>query len=106
MALDNETASLIFSGLGHDRRLEIFRFLVRAGYEGITPGKIKEHASISASTLSFHLKILKAMNLVHVSREGRTLVYRANFVLINEAMAYLLANCCEGAPTDAMGFLN
>ena len=100
MSLNNDRAALVFSGLGHDRRLEIFRLLVQAGFDGATPGKIKDRASISASTLSFHLRILKEIDLVQVTREGRTLVYRANFSLINEAMAYLLANCCQGSLAD------
>jgi len=37
-------------------------------------------------------------------RQGRNLIYRASFTTMNDLLAYLTENCCEGAAcstTDA-----
>lgn len=78
-------------------RLQVFRALVVAGAEGLTPGTIAQALSIPANTLSFHLKELGHAGLVVSDRAGRHLIYRAEFERMNALIAYLTENCCEGA---------
>ncbi|MBL10155.1 MAG: transcriptional regulator [Acidiferrobacteraceae bacterium] len=96
MSLNTKKAVEVFAGLAHDRRLEIFRHLVRAGYNGASPSAIQEELTVSASTLSFHLKNLRSTDLISVKREGRKLIYCANFDLMDETIGYLVKNCCTG----------
>jgi DNA-binding transcriptional ArsR family regulator len=96
MGLNTSKAVGVLSSLAHDRRLEIFRHLVQAGYEGSTPGAIQKQLLLSPSTLSFHLKSLKNIDLIQVQRDGRSLIYNVNFQLMNETIGYLLENCCSG----------
>jgi ArsR family transcriptional regulator len=84
------------SALAQDSRLEIFRFLVQAGKNGVPAGKIGERLDLPASTLSFHLNQLKQAGLILCRRESRTLFYSANYDSMNELMAYLTENCCQG----------
>lgn len=85
------------SALAHPIRLQVFRALVVSGPRGLTPGVMQEGLGVPASTLSFHLKELVHSGLVQVQRDSRSLIYRAAYEGMNELMAYLSANCCEGA---------
>lgn len=84
------------AALAQTSRLEIFRALVLAGLDGLTPGVMSERLGVAANTLSFHLKELMQANLVSQQRMGRHLIYRAEFEHMNEVLAYLTQNCCQG----------
>ncbi|MDA8446018.1 ArsR/SmtB family transcription factor [Paracidovorax valerianellae] len=79
-------------------RLRVFRALVVAGQEGLTPGAIAERLEIAPNALSFHLKELTHAGLVSQERQGRNLIYRAAYPAMEELLAYLTENCCQGAP--------
>jgi ArsR family transcriptional regulator, arsenate/arsenite/antimonite-responsive transcriptional repressor len=84
--------------LAQDSRLAIFRALVQAGPDGMAAGKISELVGISPSSVSFHMKELLNANLVSWRSEGRFVIYSANFVAMNELVAFLTKNCCGGEP--------
>lgn len=84
-------------------RLRVFRALVVAGPEGMTPGTLTEALSVPATSLSFHLKELTNAGLVSQERQGRNLIYRASFDRMNGLMAYLTENCCQGNPCAVDG---
>lgn len=84
------------AALAQEHRLKIFRALVVAGAQGLTPGVMAEGAGLPSATLSFHLKELMHAGLVTQERLGRNLVYRAAFAQMNELLAYLTDNCCQG----------
>jgi ArsR family transcriptional regulator, arsenate/arsenite/antimonite-responsive transcriptional repressor len=94
------TAVSALSALAQESRLEVFRFLVQAGKNGVPAGKIGERLDLPASTLSFHLNQLKQAGLILCRREGRTLFYSANYDSMNDLMAYLTENCCQGQVDD------
>ncbi|MEJ6001238.1 ArsR/SmtB family transcription factor [Paucibacter soli] len=84
------------AALAHSHRLKVFRLLVVAGQEGLTPGALAEALALPGATLSFHLKELAHAGLVSQERIGRNLVYRAAFEQMNGLLAYLTDNCCQG----------
>ena len=84
-------------------RLRVFRALVVAGPEGLTPGALSEALAIPATGLSFHLKELTHAGLVAPERQGRNLIYRASFDQMSDLLAYLTANCCQGQTCVAEG---
>ena len=84
------------AALAQPLRLKVFRALVVAGPRGLTPGAMSEGAGVPSATLSFHLKELMASGLVTQQRDGRFLIYRADFECMNGLLAYLTENCCEG----------
>ncbi len=90
-----ETVSIL-SALAQETRLDIFRLLVRAGNEGLAAGVIGQTLGIPAATLSFHLKELKHAGTVVCRREGRSLIYNANFATMNALLNFLTENCCQG----------
>ncbi|MGB6242097.1 MAG: metalloregulator ArsR/SmtB family transcription factor [Castellaniella sp.] len=89
------------AALAQPLRLEIFRALVVAGGEGLTPGVMQDKLAIPPATLSFHLKELTNTRLVTQERAGRNLIYRAEYENMNRLLSYLTENCCQGAPCAA-----
>lgn len=91
-------------GIAQSTRLEIFRLLVRHGPSGLPAGRIGGKLNLPNATLSFHLAQLKHAGLVTCRREGRSLIYAANFEAMNSLLAYLTENCCrEGEDACAPG---
>jgi DNA-binding transcriptional ArsR family regulator len=86
------------AALAHSLRLRVFRMLVVAGPEGLTPGAIAEQLDVPAATLSFHLKELMNAQLVTQERDGRNLIYRAAFAHMDNLLGFLTENCCQGEP--------
>ncbi len=98
--MESIAAITALSALAQEHRLEIFRLLVPAGPQGIPAGQIGDKLDIPLSTLSFHLGQLKHAGLIHCRRESRTLFYSANYPPMNDLVAYLTENCCQGHPED------
>lgn len=84
------------AALAQESRLGIFRELVRAGPEGLPAGAVGDALSLPSATLSFHLKELKAAGLVTSRREGRRIIYAADFDAMNALLVYLTEDCCLG----------
>lgn len=85
------------AALAQEHRLALFRLLVQAGGEGMPAGSIAEALGIPNSSLSFHLGHLTRADLIQQRREGRSLIYSANYAKMNALLAYLVENCCGGA---------
>lgn len=85
------------AALAQEVRLRVFRALVVAGTEGMTPGVLAEQLAVPPNTLSFHLKELAHSGLISQERQGRNLIYRASFETMNGLLSYLTENCCQGA---------
>ena len=89
------TAIARLSALAQESRLTIFRHLVEAGTAGLAAGELSEELAIPPPTLSFHLKDLSQAGLIASRREGRSIIYTANYQSMNELVAYLKQNCCQ-----------
>ena len=84
------------AALAQDTRLDVFRLLVQAGPEGVSPGRIGALLKLPPATLSFHLNQLRHAGLVSFRRESRSLIYVAEYAAMNALVAYLTENCCGG----------
>jgi DNA-binding transcriptional ArsR family regulator len=82
------------SALAQGHRLDVFRQLVRAGSAGMNAGAIAQKLDLPASSLSFHLSHLAKGELITARREGRSIIYSANFDQMRSLLGYLLENCC------------
>jgi ArsR family transcriptional regulator len=96
--MDNPTAITALAALAQESRLQLFRQLVQAGPTGAAPSQLSELLNIPPSSLSFHLKELSHADLVTSTRNGRSIVYAANFAAINQLIQFLTDNCCGGNP--------
>ena len=88
------------AALAQQSRLQIFRQLVVAGAEGMTPTRLSAALGLPSTALSFHLKELTYANLITQERDGRNLIYRAAFSTMNDLLSYMTANCCAGDPCE------
>jgi len=95
--MEEQAAVVSLAALAQPMRLRVFRALVGAGPEGLTPGAVSATLDVPASTLSFHLKELMHAGLVTQERDGRNLIYRPALARMNELLAYLSDHCCQGA---------
>ena len=100
--MEEKTAVTALDALAQGMRLRIFRALVGAGPQGMTPGALSASLGVPASTLSFHLKALTHAGLVSQEREGRNLIYRPALDQMNALLSYLTAHCCLGMACDAL----
>lgn len=83
--------------LAQETRLRIFRALVARGPAGLPAGRIAQRLDLPGPTLSFHLAGLRKAGLVECRREGRSLIYSANFPAMRGLVDYLTENCCREA---------
>jgi ArsR family transcriptional regulator, arsenate/arsenite/antimonite-responsive transcriptional repressor len=98
--MEEITAVASLAALAQGMRLRIFRALIGAGPQGMTPGALSATLDVPASTLSFHLKELMHAKLVSQERDGRNLIYRPSIAQMNDLLAYLTAHCCQGAACE------
>jgi len=96
--MEEHDAILALGALAQETRLRIFRQLIVAGPQGMTPGQLTESLGCSPTALSFHLKELGRAGLVAHQRDGRHLNYRAAIPRMNALLAYLTDHCCQGQP--------
>jgi ArsR family transcriptional regulator, arsenate/arsenite/antimonite-responsive transcriptional repressor len=94
--VETENAVVALEALAQASRLGIFRLLVSAGPEGMPAGKIAEEMELPNATLSFHLAQLKNAGLIKCERQGRSLIYSADFDAMSTLLSFLTENCCQG----------
>jgi len=92
--MEKSDAIAALAALAQESRLDIFRLLVQAGINGLPAGQIGENLGLPSATLSFHLNQLKQAGLATFRREGRSLIYAAEYSAMNALLAYLTENCC------------
>jgi DNA-binding transcriptional ArsR family regulator len=97
MELTSSQALAALSSLSQEHRLKLFRCLVRVGRDGMAAGALAETLGIPNSSLSFHLAHLNRAGLIEQRREGRSLIYTANYAAMNALVGFLTENCCGGA---------
>ena len=101
--MEKQTAISALAALAQETRLDAFRLLVQAGHEGLPAGAVGEALGLPSATLSFHLKELKSAGLICCERAGRSRIYRPDFERVNELLAFMSQNCCQGVERLAKG---
>jgi DNA-binding transcriptional ArsR family regulator len=96
--MEKLAALAALGALAQETRLDIYRLLVQAGPVGMPAGHIGEQLGLPSATLAFHLKELKNAGLTSCTRNGRSLIYAAEYPTMNALLEYLTENCCQGNP--------
>ncbi|HEY1562243.1 MAG TPA: helix-turn-helix transcriptional regulator [Caulobacteraceae bacterium] len=94
--MESNDAVKRLSALAQDSRLAVFRQLVKAGPEGQAAGEIARSLEITPNTLSAQLTILANAGLVTSRRDGRSIIYAADYDGMSELLLYLMEDCCQG----------
>jgi DNA-binding transcriptional ArsR family regulator len=96
--MESKSAVRALGALAQDTRLALFRLLVQAGPAGLAAGDIAERLNVPAPTLSFHLSQLSQAGLVLSVRQGRSILYSADFEAMQALVDFLTQSCCGGRP--------
>lgn len=91
---DQAVASL--AALAHVARLAAFRLLVKAGPNGVPSGEIAEELAIPPTRMSFHLATLERAGLISSRRDGRRILYTANYDAMRGLLGFITEDCCGG----------
>ncbi len=94
--MDVELALEALSALSNETRLWVFRLLVQAGTGGLAAGEIADALGSRQNTMSSHLKILASAELLTQRREGRSIIYGANYDTVRRLVLFLMEDCCAG----------
>ncbi len=96
--MEIKTAVASLAALALEGRLSIFRLLVQAGPEGLPAGEIARRLESLPNTLSANLNVLSNAGLVASRRDGRSIIYTANYDAMRDLLGFLMEDCCGGAP--------
>ena len=61
-------------------------------------GAVASALDLAPNTLTFHFDRLRTAGLIAVRREGRSMIYAAQFEQMNALLGFLTENCCAGVP--------
>lgn len=93
--MDIQEALIAFDALSQETRLRVFRLLVERGPDGTPAGKLSETLGIPHNTLSFHLNHMSNAGLILSRREGRSIIYSANFEFFTGLIRFMIEDCCR-----------
>jgi ArsR family transcriptional regulator len=93
--VDIQEALIAFDALSQETRLRVFRLLVEHGPPGAPAGQLSKTLNIPHNTLSFHLNHMSNANIVLSRREGRSIIYSANFEFFTGLIRYMVEDCCR-----------
>ena len=96
--MDPAQAIAALAALAQPTRLAVFRLLVRAGPDGVSAGDIAGEIGVQPSTLSHHLGELERARLAASRRDGRQVIYAADYAGTRRLLAFLMEDCCRGRP--------
>ncbi len=94
MSMELDDAAKALKELGHSHRLQIFRRLVKAGFEGLPVGVLKDDLDIPNSSLTHHIASLVSAGLIIQKREGRVLRCIPQYKKLWAVIAFLQEECC------------
>ena len=94
--MDISIAVDALAALAQETRLKIFRLLVRHAPAGLPAGEIARQLRLPGPTLSFHLNVLAAANLVRPERNGRVIRYSPRLDSASALSEFVVENCCQG----------
>jgi DNA-binding transcriptional ArsR family regulator len=96
--MEETDALAALSALSQPLRLAAFRKLVVAGGEGMAAGALAAALGARSNTLSSALALLQSAGLVRSERQGRSIRYFARMDGVRGLLAFLIEDCCRGAP--------
>lgn len=85
----------MFGALSQETRLRTFRLLVKAGPKGLAAGVLSEALATPHNTMSFHLNHLFNAGIISSRKEGRSVIYSANFDATQELISFMVKDCCS-----------
>ncbi len=85
----------MFTSLGQETRLAVFRLLVEQGPSGLAAGEISKALKVNESTLSRHLAHMEKTGLVLGTRKARHILYAVSWPGVETLLEFIVADCCK-----------
>jgi DNA-binding transcriptional ArsR family regulator len=96
--MDESTAISALTALAQPTRLGVFRRLVGTHPEAVPAGEIARLCEVPHNTMSAHLAVLTRAGLLSATRDGRSMLYRADLDGFRALIGFLTQECCQGRP--------
>lgn len=93
--MDIQEAITMFDALSQETRLRAFRLLVQAGPDGLAAGVLSDELGTPHNTMSFHLSHLSNTGIISSRKEGRSVIYSANFDMTRDLIVFMVKDCCS-----------
>ncbi|MFO1104974.1 MAG: metalloregulator ArsR/SmtB family transcription factor [Amaricoccus sp.] len=94
--MESSLAIRRLSALAHEGRLAVVRLLIKAGPDGLSAGEVARALQVTPNTLSAQFTVLANAGLVVSRRDGRSILYAADFDAMSGLLVYLMEDCCQG----------
>jgi DNA-binding transcriptional ArsR family regulator len=72
--------------------------LVQEGVMGLPAGEIARRLEVLPNSLSANLNVLSHIGLVRARRQGRSIIYTAQYDRMRDLLGFLVEDCCAGSP--------
>ena len=94
--MKTNTAVKILSVLAHEGRLSLLQALVQAGDTGTSVSTLAAALGQNVKTVSAQLQLMADAELVRARREGKQMIYRAEYETLGGLFAFIMHDCCAG----------
>lgn len=92
--MDFDEVASVLKDLGHPHRLRIFKRLVKAGFNGLPVGVLREDLGIPNSSMTHHISSLVKAGLIVQERRGRVLQCVPKYGRLWDVISFLQSECC------------
>ncbi|MGX7925028.1 autorepressor SdpR family transcription factor [Tsuneonella sp. HG094] len=75
--------STVFKALSDPNRRQVLQLLRRGP---LSAGEISAHFDVSKPTMSAHFAVLRDADLVHVERDGKSMIYHLKLSVLEDAL--------------------
>lgn len=86
----------VLSVLAHEGRVSLLQTLVQAGEPGASVSALAGTVGQNVKTVSAQLQLMADAELVHVRREGKQMIYCAQYETLGNLFAFIMHDCCCG----------
>lgn len=86
------------SALAHERRLDVFRLLMRRYPDAVPAGEIASVLGLRPNTASVYLSSLRQAGLISQTRQGTFQLYQIKLDAVQNMFRKLLGDCCRNRP--------
>jgi len=94
--MKQDVAIKCFAAIAHDGRLSLIRRLIKAGPTGMASGDLAKTEKIKTTTASAQLLVLANAGLIKSKREGKQVIYFADYRRFQQLTQFLMEDCCAG----------
>jgi predicted transcriptional regulator len=98
--MNQSNAIKCFSAIAHDGRLSLIKRLIKAGPSGMASGDLAKAEGVNTTTASAQLLVLANSGLVSSTRQGKQIIYAAQYDRFQHLANFLMTECCAGDPHD------